>query len=471
MKQRPVIALLLVFVIIIGYILIQHVQLNAWRREKALDPGPPTSAPSWTGLEEMPPDLLQKAQDSLLSYACLENAEIPLANKTVYGAYLRSGRIIVVLGSIMGHPAVVQVYDRDGNYLMGYSVHFDVKTNVWNVLKTCGKPVVLYGMGDGADKVLSAFERYGIEASAVIASDEFVRGQSFHGFTVKKLSDVEQEFDDFVIALCFASQLPDVMNNIKSVAKAHPLFVPSVPVFGDVIFDDDFVSDNTKNIAKAYELMADGQSKKVFENVLQFYYTGKIELLDEITTEKDEAFKNILSLNDNEVYVDLGAYNGDTIDEFLKYSGGSYRKIIALEPNAKNYEKLKAHCLDMPKIDMWQLGSYSKNTVLTFNNKAGRNSAIAQSGVATRVATVDTILCGSAATYVKADVEGADYETLLGMTNTMKNFKPKLNFSAYHRFEDIFRLPLLINQINPEYKIFLRHHPYIPAWDTNLYCI
>lgn len=348
---------------------------------------------------------------------------------------------------------------------------FDIKTNVWNVLKTCGKPVVLYGMGDGADKVLSAFERYGIEASAVIASDEFVRGQSFHGFTVKKLSDIELEFDDFVIALCFASQLPDVMNNIKSVAKAHPLFVPSVPVFGDVIFDDDFVSDNAENIAKAYELMADGQSKKVFENVLQFYYTGKIELLDEITTEKDEAFKNILSLNENEVYVDLGAYNGDTIDEFLKYSGGSYRKIIALEPNSKNYEKLKAHCLDMPKIDMWQLGSYSKNTVLTFNNKAGRNSAIAQSGVATRVATVDTILCGSAATYVKADVEGADYETLIGMTNTMKNFKPKLNFSAYHRFEDIFRLPLLINQINPEYKIFLRHHPYIPAWDTNLYCI
>ena len=67
---------------------------------------------------------------------------------------------------------------------------FDIKTNVWNVLKTCGKPVVLYGMGDGADKVLSAFERYGIEASAVIASDEFVRGQSFHGFTVKKLSDI-----------------------------------------------------------------------------------------------------------------------------------------------------------------------------------------------------------------------------------------------------------------------------------------
>ena len=120
---------------------------------------------------------------------------------------------------------------------------------------------------------------------------------------------------------------------------------------------------------------------------------------------------------------------------------------------------------------MWQLGAYNRNTVLTFNNKAGRNSAIAETGTQTRVACVDSILCGMAAGYVKADVEGADFETLLGMKNTLQNFKPKLNFAAYHRFEDIFRLPILINRLNPEYKIYLRHHPYIPAWDTNLYCI
>lgn len=96
---------------------------------------------------------------------------------------------------------------------------------------------------------------------------------------------------------------------------------------------------------------------------------------------------------------------------------------------------------------------------------------IADKGVATKVATVDTILCGMAAGYIKADVEGADMETLIGMQKTMENCKPKLNFSAYHRFEDIFRLALYIHSVNPDYKIFLRHHPYIPAWDTNLYCI
>ena len=343
--------------------------------------------------------------------------------------------------------------------------------SVWHKFKNDKKPVVLYGMGDGADKVIKAFEKFDIKPSAVMASDEFVRGQSFHNFTVKKLSDIEKEFEDFHIALCFASQLDDVMNTIKSVAKRHTTLVPSVPVFGDKIFDDNFIKENLESIEKGYELFEDEQSRKVYENTLKFYYSGQLELLDEMTTDKDEAFKNILKLGNNETYVDLGAYNGDTIDEFLHYAGKNYRKIVALEPNSKNFSKLKLHCADMERVDLWELGAYSHNTILEFNNKAGRNSAIAESGTKTRVVSVDTILCGMSASYIKADVEGADFETILGMKNTLKNFKPKLNFSAYHRFEDIFRLATLIKEINPDYKIYLRHHPYIPAWDTNLYCI
>ena len=342
--------------------------------------------------------------------------------------------------------------------------------DVWQSLKSSGKPVVLYGMGDGADKVLSAFEKFSINASAVMASDDFVRGQSFHGFRVKKLSELEAEHSDFTVALCFASQLPDVMQTIKNVADRHKTLVPSVPVFGDILFDGEFIDSFSDEIEQAYNLLTDEQSRRVYKNVLAFYRTGELSLLDEITTNKSEAFNNILKLGKNEVYVDLGAYNGDTIDEFLSYSGGTYRKIIALEPNEKNFAKLRAHCEGMERVELWQLGAWKENAVLTFNNKAGRNSAIADSGVQTRVAAVDSLLCGIKAGYVKADVEGADYETLLGMRKTLLN-RPKLNFAAYHRFEDIFRLPLLIHGLNPDYKIYLRHHPYIPAWDTNLYCI
>lgn len=343
-------------------------------------------------------------------------------------------------------------------------------TSVWDFFKNTNKPVILYGMGDGADKVLNHFDTLGIKAYGVMASDDFVRYQQFRGFTVKKLADFEAELDDFVIALCFASQLPDVMENIEKIAKKHTLLVPSVPVFGENIFDRDFYNSNEKSISQAYELLSDKLSQKVYADIIRFQFTGDIKYLRSCTTDKNEAFQNILQLGENESYLDLGAYRGDTIDEFIRYSK-SYKSIVAFEPNAKNFEKLKEHCADMSNVALWQLGSYRENTTINFNDKAGRNSAISSVGKPTQVAKVDTILAGQKITYAKLDVEGAEKETFIGMENTLKLFAPKLNVAAYHRSEDIFALILQLNKINPNYKFYLRHHPYIPHWDTNLYCI
>lgn len=125
-------------------------------------------------------------------------------------------------------------------------------------------------MGDGADKVLAAFDRYGIKASAVIASDDFVRGQKFHDFTVKKLSDVETEFGNIIIALCFASQLPDVIEHITKISEKHETLVPSVPVFGNKLFDNDFITENKEQIESAYSLLADDLSKRFMKTFWNF---------------------------------------------------------------------------------------------------------------------------------------------------------------------------------------------------------
>ena len=114
--------------------------------------------------------------------------------------------------------------------------------NVWELLQAAEKPIALYGMGNGADKVLAAFECFGITPAGVMASDGFVRGQRFHGFTVKKLSDLECELGDFIVALSFGSQLPEVIASIKNVAVRHALVVPCVPPFGEALFDRDIIS-------------------------------------------------------------------------------------------------------------------------------------------------------------------------------------------------------------------------------------
>lgn len=337
----------------------------------------------------------------------------------------------------------------------------------WEKIKESGKPVVIYGMGNGADKVIDEFNRLGISILGVTASDDFVRGQVFRGFQVRKLS----EFDgDFIIAIGFATCIPEVMNHIYSLSKKHRVIVPCVPVFGDEIFNRDFIMNNAKKINAAHSLFED-ESKRIFEGCVNFMFGGELDTLASITSEKDEVFSNIIRLGSSESYLDTGAYRGDTVEEFLKYCGGKYESITALEPDRRTFRKLCDYLQDIPNSTAYQKAIYNKITTIKFSSKAGRQSAISDKGEETETTTVDDLFKKSKVTYIKMDVEGAESEALDGAKNTLKQQKPKLNIALYHRSADIFELPLKIAQINPDYRFYIRRHPYIPCWDMNLYCI
>lgn len=344
--------------------------------------------------------------------------------------------------------------------------------SVWHFLKYTTKPIIMYGMGNGGDKVLNEFAVQNIKCVEVIASDAFVRGQSFRGYTVKRLADVEEKYNDFVIVVAFASSLDNVMNNIFSIANKHITLIPGVPVFGSELVDDEFFNIYADNINRAYSLLADQQSKNVFIGALNFYYSGKIKYLTDITTAKSEAFNSILKLGSAENYLDLGAYRGDTIEELLHYTNNQYSTITALEPDKKTFNKLISFAEGMKNTELINKGIWNTNTTMLFSNKGGRNSTLnTKTGIEINVTAVDTICKQCGFSYIKMDVEGAEAKAIEGAVNTLIKFKPKLNIAVYHTFADLFNIILQINDINSSYKFYLRHHPYIPCWDTNLYCI
>ncbi len=351
---------------------------------------------------------------------------------------------------------------------------FKIEESVWKRLQKETRPIILYGMGDGALKIMSVCRSHGIKISGIFASDEFVRGHSFEGFRVKKLSEIEEEFDDFIILLCFAAFLPDLLDKIYSIHKRHEVIAPDVPVFGEGLFDEEYFLNHKEELLRVYSLLSDETSKRVFENVLNFKLSGKIDLLKAIETPKSEVFENVIKLSDNEHYLDLGGYDGDTVEEFLSITGGSYASVTVLEPDVKNFRKLTNKSLEKNWNDMLLLneGIWDTDTELSFDNRAGRNSYISESGkVIVKVRSIDSIAEGKDVTFVKMDVEGAESRAISGARETLKTKRPKLAISGYHRNEDLFSLPLMLNEIEPAYRIYLRHHPYLPAWETNFYAV
>ncbi len=352
----------------------------------------------------------------------------------------------------------------------------EIESCLWDHLRQTDKKIVLYGMGDGAEKIKRVLDEIGVPIADIMASDEFVRGHSFLGIRVKKLSEIEELYgDDFIILVSFGTQFPEIMERIYNISARHELYAPNVPVIGEGLFTLDYAKEHYDELKAAYELMADEQSKKVFECIIRYKLSGDIEYLRRCETPADEKFE-LLNIGIEETYVDLGAYNGDTLVEFLNETSMQFKKLYAMEPDHKNYLKLKRrlYMIGSALLEAYNCGAWECETTMTFSMRAGRSTKVDTNSVRCRevkMMSVDTMLQGGEATYIKYDVEGSELPALNGTKQTIANYKPKLCVAVYHRNEDMFTLPLLVKSMNKKYKIYLRHHPYVPDWDTNIYCL
>lgn len=340
--------------------------------------------------------------------------------------------------------------------------------SIWDYLKENKKPIILYGMGNGADMVIEKLESLDIQFSDIFASDKFVRGQYFHGKQVLKYSGVCEKYDDFIILMTFGVHDEQTLSYVKKLSSEHEFYSLTMPIVDNHVFTLDFVKENADKFEFAYNLLADEKSKQSFINVLNFKITGKVKYLFDCHSEKVEIYQNIFHLNENEHFVDLGAYDGDTINEFLGVCGSKYDKITAFEPDAKNFKKLCMKTEQVQNISRYNLGAWDKQEVLYFAKKAGRNSRIDEQGVAVNFDSVDNVV-NEKVTLLKMDIEGAERNALIGAKNTILRDKPKLYVCGYHRNEDFFVLPELIHSFDENYKIYFRQHVYVPAWESNFY--
>ncbi len=343
-------------------------------------------------------------------------------------------------------------------------------TPLWEYLKAQTKPILLYGMGNGADMIINVLESYDILWQDTFASDGFVRGHFFHGKKVLSLSEAEEKYGDFVVVMTFAVHDEKTMNFVNELSKKHELYSPTVSVVGGEPFTYEYFCENEDLFAKAYDLLADQKSKEDFLNVLRYKISGNVQFLFRSHSEKMRVYSEILCLGKDETIVDLGAYDGDTVREFLEATKGEYKKIIAFEPDSKNFRKLTAKTEKLDDIERYNLGAWDKKQTLYFAKKGGRSSRTDVEGVPVEFDSVDNIV-NERVTLIKMDIEGAEMRALEGAKNTILKYKPKLYVCAYHRNEDMFSLILKINELCSDYKIYFRQHPYIPAWESNLYAI
>ena len=234
----------------------------------------------------------------------------------------------------------------------------------------------------------------------------------------------------------------------------------------------DAVRSGEKYIREAFSLLSDEQSRDLYLSLLRFRIT--LEPADLPDPTPGQYFPgDFWLLSPQEVFVDVGAFTGDTMISFLQHTGGVFSKYYALEPDPENLDELKkvipaglsGRILALP------YGAGERRHRALFVPHAGGESRISQDGsLSIEIISLDELLASEAVSTIKIDVEGYEEEVLNGARNIVGGKGPKLAVSVYHKLRDLWEIPVWIRECNGGYRFYLRHHTE-EIYDTILYCV
>ena len=357
----------------------------------------------------------------------------------------------------------------------------DLNEDLWTALKKANKPLLVYGMGNGGDKLVKKLSEIGLSVSDFFASDGFVRGQLFHGKRVLSFSEAKEKYSDFIILVSFGSTRPEVLSLVYGLAKDHELYIPDMPLAGEEYFTADYYRTHYEECLAVYRSFADDESRSLYASLLWYKLTGDPACLRAAVKTGDE--HELLGYSDMTFAVDVGAYRGDTLKEMLAYAP-RLAEVIAIEPDEKNYKRLFAYAETVTscRVACVHAAAYDEEGSLSFASSGNRNATIGGEISATasfehrekqvKSTKIDTLTCGRTVDYIKYDTEGAELAALEGSRETIVRCAPHLRVSLYHRSEDVFSLPLWLTALmGNRYRYYLRRCDCIPAWECELIAV
>ncbi|MBI4855607.1 MAG: FkbM family methyltransferase [Acetobacterium woodii] len=218
---------------------------------------------------------------------------------------------------------------------------------------------------------------------------------------------------------------------------------------------------NLKNeeekILKAFNLFDDENSKEVFISFLKAYATSNF---DNTVISKGTLINTDVKLNKGySKYIDCGAYIGDTFSELIKFIKPEI--YVGIEPMIETFELLSKTIDNNPnsydKAYLFPCGVADVNSYASFDADLNGGSGLSENGKSTIITSkIDSLLKNISPTIIKMDVEGAEIPALKGAKETILKFQPDLAICVYHRLSDLWNIPLLIKNFDPNYKLSLR---------------
>lgn len=342
------------------------------------------------------------------------------------------------------------------------------KMEIVEYLRNSKNELVMYGAGSYAKDVAIFLEHHGITSDKVAVHKDYVGNSD-----LQNIDNVIHTSENLDVIIAF-SGYKDELKRLRELPNIN-CFVIDVPN-EDVLFDYQFVVDNEKSFTELYNKLSDELSKQILLAYINSKVSGDGSYIYNLNSlrnkEEIQYFPDFVDLNADTVLVDCGAYNGDTIFDFVAKTSGLYKKIYAFEPSTVNAHELEQNTKSLENITIINKAAYSNSTNLPFyeSDQHGMLSRIDESSAFyISTDTIDNSVSENSSIFIKMDIEGSEVEAIKGSSQKIQG-GATLAISIYHKKDDLLTIPSIILDINPDYNLYLRHYRDF-SYDTVLFAI
>lgn len=241
--------------------------------------------------------------------------------------------------------------------------------------------------------------------------------------------------------------------------------------------EDSWFRGETEKIKEAFTLLADEESKRIYANALcnRIAYPIADYGWQDLYVGNEYFGQSFMKLGINENFVDCGAFDGDTVLDFMK-AVPEYQSIHAFEIDKYNFEQMKSRVGNRKNIFLYNKGVWDENKYICYgvaSNEPREGVSIYKTeGIEQHkceVVRLDDEMKDKPVSFIKMDIEGAEIHALKGAECLIREHRPQIAVCVYHRISDFWDIPLLLKEYCKDYRLYLRHHYEKGCYGTVLY--
>jgi FkbM family methyltransferase len=347
-----------------------------------------------------------------------------------------------------------------------------------NEIFRAGKRVIIYGVGNIGKKVYAVLNKHSIPVYCFLdkvagKNDMADLAPTYHpdDFPLP-----EGDKNDFILFIAIFNRNSDIESIRRYLQQRNFVNIYTFLDFYQYfqlnggrhywLSDLSIFRNNINAIENTHQRLHDQASRDLYEKIITYRITQNPALCPQPTNATQYFDKNIISLNADTAFIDCGAYNGDTLQS-LEKNIGMVSRIVAFEPDMSNFQQLcafvKKHEKLAGEVFLWPCGVWENTEDVAFYDGQGEASALnprSGNGKKTNCVSLDEVLQGFSPTFIKMDIEGAEYNALLGAKNIILKNMPDLAICVYHKPDHLWSICELLHEWNVGYRFFLRLYAY-----------